>query len=228
MIRWSLAFLAAACPGPADPGTTDPPAETATPSPASPTVEGVPVHPRGDAGCVAPSPLLTADGWPTGFVRCADGSTDRVQAVPSDPTADRIPACDGADGYDDAACADAPRGLYYSMYGCSWPHCVCTYPCAQDTDCGPGFACLPPEAHGGGIDWPTCIPATCLTDADCPSGECGLGAVDSCDGTSYRLDCRTPDDACRVPEDCPENSPLWKLCSSGGGAWECQYWIDAS
>jgi hypothetical protein len=49
------------------------------------TTQGDPI------GCEPSTPILQADGTPTGFVRCQDGAFERVEAVAcSNPTRQRF------------------------------------------------------------------------------------------------------------------------------------------
>lgn len=163
---------------------TDPPVPTPTepfPTPVNPPCEEAP----GCEGGVA-----EADG----FWRCPDGSLNRRCAEAIDPRTDAgLP--------DDAACDGGCSGLQV----CFHPECLytpqCSDACSVDADCGSGFACLPAWVQGSQTV-NTCTPATCLTNADCPSGECGFFADE--DWYSGTLSCRPEQPECRVAADCPE------------------------
>lgn len=167
--------------------------------------------------CESPEQILDARNEWTGFVRCADGSINRVEARAADTTIGGTP-CPGeapdtgfyVNGCDsDSECsgpADAACVTYFDPSGGGSP-CDCATSCETDAQCGPGFACIPKAAfdiyqtYGS-----TCAPAACLTNDDCASGECGLSSnSDDCASvrvevhtSSLGLACRTDEDTCRA------------------------------
>jgi hypothetical protein len=178
-------------------------------------------------GCLAPEPTLTAGGLPTGFVRCSDGSINRVEAGHSYDL-------DSYEGFVDACLGDGPEyeqcltdddcdmlthgrcvgvDLYYA-----WT-CSCSYLCGSDADCN-GWACVPGELlpHR----WSTCGSAFCETNADCPSGECGLSLTGDYAYRQPLLACRSSEDECRTDADCRALDDWWKNhCEPGQYRWEC-------
>jgi hypothetical protein len=90
-----------------------------------------------------------------------------------------------------------------------WGDCRCIPKCRTDEDCGLGNACVPhvldgPDGAGGLNNLNDCVPASCLSDADCPSGPC-VAALDICGYhrvSSFR--CWTELDECHVIADCPD------------------------
>lgn len=179
--------------------------------------------------CENPTPVSTPDGSFSGFVECSDGTMHRTEAVTVAPPAPGTCAGDEDDRYceTDADCTERPHGRCLSAtYRVEPPQpdlpltisqCGCFYGCTNDDDCGAGRACIP-----GGIV-PTqpmafCAFATCRTNDDCESGECGLSVFH--DGCGYRtsLGCRTPGDECRTDADCDAVS-CRHLSETG---WTCQ------
>lgn len=191
-------------PGPAASASTPvAPAASASapPAPAPTPVTAVP--PR---TCHEPRAILAHDGSHSGFVRCKDGSIDRVQAVscapslaPTTCTAGRGSCTTGAD------CKASPGGQ--CVQHLSLPEadrCDCVYPtCTRDADCKSDEIC----ACGGlGAPFPdsvpSCMKATCKSGSDCPGGECALWHDSDGCHQSYGLACRTASDQCRVEERC--------------------------
>ncbi|MDP2316249.1 MAG: ferritin-like domain-containing protein [Pseudomonadota bacterium] len=169
--------------------------------------------------------LLFADGSASGYERCADGAINRVEAMAVDPTI-TAEACAGTEGFraceTDSDCTDGPHGKCITgvddySYGTEDPTiCGCEYSCATDADCASTQACVPPGVVDTYQDWPVCVTAACTDNADCDSGECGLGAYDSGCGLQLGLECREADDDCRVREDCGVAETCWD-----GDAWAC-------
>lgn len=172
--------------------------------------------------CASPTDILTGSGEPTGFVRCADGSIDRVQVVPIVLGEDAEPydpcmtdAVQPTPCMEDADCTAMTHGYCVGAYRSLSYSCWCDYLCSTDEECGTERACIPAEVWGADPHRrPLCEPALCSTDSDCPSGECGLAH----DGS---LACRTPADVCRADADCTENS--YFCLPQANGAWACSY-----
>jgi hypothetical protein len=185
---------------------------------------------RATATFAGSPPLLNDLGEPTGIELCEDGSTHRAsdQAC-SAPT--NIPACAGTEDEmqcsSDSECTQAANRRCASHLNMSDGStlCGCVYICTSDSDCGEGFACLCagdlPAEHNTTVGdypgvharyslpsapYPHCVRADCNTDADCPSGECGIAVHDDGCGPSATLACRLASDACRSHEDCAAGS----------------------
>jgi hypothetical protein len=150
----------------------------------------------------------------SGYEYCArdDGSlgyTHRVEAVDAfvDWTTFALPSeCGDYPGECNAKPGDCGAGALCesdSMGGCA-----CVPKCQTDADCGAGMACVPgvidgPAGAGGLSNRNDCVPAGCLTDADCPSGPCVV-ALDRCGfRRAYQLQCWSDLDQCHVVADCP-------------------------
>ncbi|MFO0548099.1 MAG: ferritin-like domain-containing protein [Polyangiaceae bacterium] len=157
-----------------------------------------------NSGCVDPTPIIGPDGSDTGYVRCADGSVDRAAigqcAFDWDP-----PPCEGnEDVIECTSNADCGLGgqCGHTVAVEGGTYCQCFYGCEVDDDCGsPDYACV----CGGmlsNLPGSTCVPKKCATNADCDSGECGLGTFD--DGCSREtfLACRGGADSCRTDVSC--------------------------
>ncbi|MFO0760805.1 MAG: ferritin-like domain-containing protein [Byssovorax sp.] len=181
--------------------------------------------------CVDPMPALDPLGNDTGFVRCADGTVHRAAITGCDPTAG-APLCDGNEQAihcaTDADCAEHPHGRCAHIPGFAeggGPHtiCGCTYPCLEDADCNVGEACVCAGVVLSALHpWSACAPATCTTDADCPSGECGAVFFDTgCGFGAPVLACRSAADGCRTKAQCLPDVPLCVVDPSAGNTWQC-------
>jgi hypothetical protein len=166
-------------------------------------------------GCDNPQPVLLASGQPSGFLRCLDGSMHRQSVVPPGPSSSITEAACDAAAYPgipcavDADCTARPNGLCLLADG-DGALCDCDYACESDADCDPGTICMPSEVWDHLPSYARCAEAACLTDADCPSGECGVGLRDSGCGATASLACRTAADACRVDADCAGDRCGWE------------------
>ncbi len=177
--------------------------------------------------CEDPDPMIGGDGQPTGYVRCADGSVNRVDALPIDVehflgqvpacTADEDPAC-----VSERDCTDAPDGACAQFSNEFGPWCACAYLCSTDADCEDGQVCLHPKVYG--YEWPSCVDATCTTNADCPSGECGVWMQESCDLVRAGLACRGEEDDCRTMYDCRVPDSHGNHCVFGIEHFVCDTW----
>lgn len=163
--------------------------------------------------CDDPKPVLDPDGDPSGLIACDDGAINRGSDAPS-PTAIEGLTCPpdvpNGDCEVDADCVDGSHGrclgfdAYYPTPGDE--RCGCTYSCAHDDECAANEACLHPTdlALAAQVGHGLCVPAGCRSDADCPSGECGLSVWQNggC-GTVVQFQCRDAAvDTCRAPADC--------------------------
>ena len=184
-----------------------------------------------DASCVGGTPALDANGGVTGFVKCADGTVHREQAMACDPTAG-APACSGTEEAiecgSDADCTAQPNGRCasypgYGAWGSPKTICGCTYPCINDAECGAGKVCV----CGGVVEnhfnpWSKCAAAACASDASCASGQCGVVFVaGACGYGTQALACRTAADSCRLNADCVTPGTLCSLDSVTPSSWQC-------
>jgi hypothetical protein len=179
-----------------------------------------------EVGCDEPEEILTAAGDATGFERCADGSVNRVQADTSfdlETYDELVPPCpEGGSAHGgcetDSECTAYPIGRCYehTHYFGQW--CRCTYLCSSNNDCN-GRVCVPGELLPYG--WSRCTEATCGSNADCESGECGLATIGQDYVVEHVLACRTEQDECRTNQDC-QDSPGWEnYCEPADGRWTC-------
>jgi hypothetical protein len=126
---------------------------------------------------------------PSGWVRCSDGFTHRVEAVACIPQIEGVcedgGACTTAED-----CTDAPLGacVYESGIGCG-----CVYGCETDADCDSGAICM---CAGDPSGSPRCVPANCATTADCGDGLCGVSGSALC-GSDSRVACLDASSECR-------------------------------
>lgn len=199
-----VALTGSACSGTA--GTV--PTETGSTSPVEP--------------CATSTPILLASGASSGFEQCNDGAVHRTAVVPPGPVAPITdPRCSigGPDCAVDADCTEHPAGACLEWEGETLT-CQCYYGCTSDSDCGSDQFCMPPEVQPAfvGKTFAQCHYATCVTDADCPSGECTIARTQTACGDTYSLACRSADDACRTEAECEGND----LCFLQSGAFECR------
>jgi hypothetical protein len=213
-----LLDLFLACSG----GTSDAPAGDDTTSSAPDDSDSTPTKPHYDC---TPLDQNGPDGKsaPSGYEWCAVDATagfmHRVKAVdvavdPFDPDA----ICDDEAFEDEChSAADCEKGSACEPGTAMGCHCVPK--CRTDADCGEGFACLPRMVSLGGKErvisgTNSCIGATCLTDADCPSGWCVLssGCTSLIGGG---LVCFSDKDECRTSAECP----LGKDCYYHSSGW---------
>ena len=172
--------------------------------------------------CAPSTPILGADGTPSGVVRCVDGSLERVAQPACAPTVAGTACEDNPDAMRVACAVDADcdaRSFGHCVVGPNFgapPACNCAYGCATDADCGPAQTCV----CAGVVGESRCVSAGCRTGADCASGACGVGTAD--DGCSVHLSlaCRTDGDVCRGNPDCDD----FAACLAVGAAesWVCQ------
>jgi hypothetical protein len=180
----------------------------------------------GGDGCADAESLVGPDGAPNGYERCPDGAVNRASAEPVGSWAFE-PACAGDETFrdctTDADCTAAPNGHCTSGTGIDTgeTYCACTYGCETDADCADGSVCLPPGVVDTGFTWPTCQPASCVTNADCDSGECGVSSYDNGCGFTVQLSCRSEADACRTDADCDPSLPDCGVNWGSGGLFVC-------
>ncbi len=170
--------------------------------------------------CGEAEPVLDAAGGPSGWVRCEDGSLNRVapSACPGPPPGAACPEGGGGQCAVDSDCQARPHGRCVQVFlgGKQAADCGCAYGCEADADCGADQICLCDAAEGS-----RCVTATCATNAACGDGECGLSASDDGCGVTYALACRTADDTCRSNVDCGPDS--FEACAADyqTGVWQC-------
>jgi hypothetical protein len=176
--------------------------------------------------CDNPMPLLQPEGVPTGFVQCEDGFIHRAEAVEClTPQAADDPLCEAfADTCSTTACAAKPNG---SCQNNGFEGCTCHYGCTSDAECDPGQVCACAGVIG---QLATCIPADCVSDADCGDGLCGVSKYEGCCGDSYQLACAGPNEECHVTADCseelcdpeyPDAGMVMHQCNFDGEGWTC-------
>jgi hypothetical protein len=172
--------------------------------------------------CVGPVPILDGVGQPTGFVRCTDGSVDRVGSWTGDPETytgafgDPSRFSDEYECNEDADCGGLPVRCVVHRSCKNYDYPGCEVVCGSDTDCLDGEVCVPPEL--GGARWPTCERVgDCRTGTDCASGECGAYIVHD---EGVGLFCRSATDTCRSDEDCTD--PWGWVCQPFGPHWSCE------
>jgi hypothetical protein len=190
--------------------------------------EGAP--PLVPASCEDPERIDDPHGWPTGYVRCADGSIDRVAAVPVDPTVYERNVLDCTSSlYEDDECrVDADCGersggrcVQRSSEFVYW--CVCNYICSSDDDCA-GRVCLSPEVNDTSTRWPVCVSAGCWTGRNCDSGECGVITAQEGGDLYLALDCRSDLDGCRSNAECEERGEGDLCRADEATGWACEAW----
>ena len=183
----------------------------------------------GDAVCAGATPIPATNGMPSGFAQCPDGTIHRNQAVACDPTI-AAPVCNGHEKMitcaSDAECTAGPHGRCVSVEiidAALTTVCGCFYSCANDAECGAGKVCV----CGGVVTtqgtWAVCAPATCVTGADCASGNCGISSyIDNC-VIDVQVGCRSPTDVCHVDDDCATDGGAFKRCVlTSTGSWACK------
>jgi len=184
------------------------------------------------APCTDPEPVLDPKGASTGWVRCADGSVNRVEAVPVDMALYDVRECGVVKPggcYSDANCTERPNGRCAEWTSFGGPWCTCTYLCSVDADCDEDEVCVTPEVLWD--KWPTCHPAPCRTGANCASGECGFTECDvyARGSPCAPLTCRSDLDTCRVDEDCQWNAGKGgNWCRADEEGWSCSVCTDPS
>ncbi|MCX4241152.1 hypothetical protein [Paraliomyxa miuraensis] len=220
---WMLVLLVCttlACPG--DDGSSEATSTTATSS--DPSTSEVGDTTAGVGGCDPSEPILQADGSPTGFVRCSDGSFERTEAVTcTAPT----PAGSCVDGSPDSVCttdADCvanPHGVCVGVTnGPGVTNCSCVYGCSTDADCPGGQICACGGAAAGYPGGTTCIAAACSLSTDCGDQRCHMATTPEGCELSPRMACTTAEDTCRANDDC--DFSLSEACTpSLDGPWQC-------
>ncbi|MCY1056439.1 ferritin-like domain-containing protein [Nannocystis sp. SCPEA4] len=204
-------------------GQTTAPTTTAATTESPTSTTGV-VPPAGCDGTVTEIAQAFVDPpTPSGFVQCDGGIIHRPE--PRECLAPMTPSSCPADASPgeclvDADCTDKPFGscqLNQVFGGILAPGdtCGCVYGCQTDADCATGEVC---RCAGEGLGFFTeCVPATCITDADCPGALCGF-SPDICEPGVFSSNCTTPNDLCAGDGDC--DSPPCRF-DSDIQAWSC-------
>lgn len=170
----------------------------------------------GDPDCANPEPVVSDAGVTTDIEECRDGALNRT--AEARPEIDFASTCvDGTpedcSTSDECTAEELGRCEQYTLQPMGPDFCRCRYFCEQDTDCGPGAACL--YGDGGG----SCIPADCRSADDCDSGQCGLSVgYLGCVSFEKALVCRSKDDTCRTDTDCEEG----QCVADPGGHFRCK------
>ncbi len=183
--------------------------------------------------CVDPVTVELTTGGASGYLECDDGSVNRqsVVTLKASDYVDLVPECSEAVDEDERGCfvdtdcgAEESDQCFHRQASSVPDDCVCIRLCGTDGDCPAGEVCMAPEVMNAQQQWPTCQPASCYSNDDCPSGECGVSARGDQAATNAELACRTPSDQCRVDSDC--GSSFGDVCepSAAEGSWECGQW----
>lgn len=160
-----------------------------------------------------------------GWVTESNGNTHRATVTTCDPTIDTA-ACAGTEDHlqckADADCKEHPYGRCVTGFGQAGSYCGCQYSCVSDTDCGATEACACKGAGPGKLGHSICIQATCRTDADCDSKQCGLSIYNNGCSSIASLACRTKADTCKTDGDCSSHGGHCAVPHRGPNAkWEC-------
>jgi hypothetical protein len=175
----------------------------------------------GGQGCVGGQPVMLPNGKDSGYIRCADGTIHRAHKVACD-TAIVAPACTSdvtqKSCDTDADCKAHPNGKCSKFFGevPGGAYCDCIYSCSEDSDCENGNVCVCNGVVKSGLSYSACAESSaCHTDAECPSGECGITAFNDGCFPHVELACRADKDACRVDADCAPGHSCATVYASG-------------
>jgi hypothetical protein len=177
-----------------------------------------------------PSPSAAATVRPKpasrGYVIEANGTVHRAGPETCDPTI-RTAACRGDERSKscerDTDCTEAAHGKCITGVGQRGTYCGCAYSCTEDSECKPDSdgtpsVCVCASALPSGNSQSRCVTARCLSDSDCPAGDCGVSAYHNGCGVSYSLACRSESDTCAGPDDCPGST---SCAADHEGRWRC-------
>ena len=173
--------------------------------------------------CDGGTSLLDAFGNPSGFEECPDGTIHRVEVLPTSST-NPAARCAGTEVWMDCSadsdCNTAANGACITGVMIDGPddYCTCVYSCETDADCGVGEFCAPAGLGDRAKSWSSCEQASCSSDADCATNECGLSVWDNGCGDQVHLSCRSDADSCRLDTECGP----YETCDVDLGTWDCQ------
>jgi len=152
-----------------------------------------------------PDPGIPVISSKRGWITESNGNVHRASVTSCDPTIDE-PACKGTEGHQqcktDADCSAQRHGKCVSGIGQVGDYCACRYSCANDADCSTGEACVCKGLGRASAAQSSCAPASCLSDSDCESKQCGLSVHNNGCSTRLSLVCRTKSDSCKTDKDC--------------------------
>jgi len=179
------------------------------------------VGPDGGQASACEGEAIDGGSEGSGFEVCVDDTINKVgPAMCGVPTGGTCMGTEDNLGCSaDSDCTERPNGVCNSFAGGFDPQssCNCVYYCATDADCGDQQTCVC-ESPEGSLDYGICVYAECESNADCPSGECGVSAWNDGCGVDTSVGCRTPNDQCRVDADCDE----YEQCAfSAQDGWQC-------
>ncbi len=150
-----------------------------------------------------------AAGQPSGFMRCDDGSIDRVGPASCEPFEYGSGSCEDfgeafeGDCSSDADC-DAGRLGRCENIDPSGFSCSCRYFCDSDADCPGSNICACRITANGAITG-TCVPPRCESGDDCgEGGRCGVTRIERDCEAPDAVGCRTGADECAAGPDCGE------------------------
>ena len=153
--------------------------------------------------CKNPTPVLDANGKPTGVETCEKGGNHRAEPTECAVTLPRAETCKSSGigtstCEKDADCVDKQYGTCSQVAQAG--NCECLYGCHTDADCSNGGVCL----CGASVGY--CQSATCRSDDDCvPGYQCRAFQDPTsliCDFT--RFECQMPGDTCESNANCAQ------------------------
>ncbi|MFO0587486.1 MAG: hypothetical protein U0441_08100 [Polyangiaceae bacterium] len=179
--------------------------------------------------CMNTEPILQPDGSPSGYVKCSDGSVNRVAAVAC--VLQNKDTCKGDESFYEchtgADCMGGSNGVCVHEFSEGLTaSCRCVYACETDDDCAGGNTCVCAgvSTKEGYTENPFCTKGSdCHAPADCASGECGFGEWNiNCNRDAHTF-CREGDDQCRVDDDCKSDPSAPTQCQKTDvtGKWKC-------
>ncbi|MBC8072715.1 MAG: hypothetical protein IAG13_30625 [Deltaproteobacteria bacterium] len=164
-------------------------------------------------GCDDPQPgtqMGPGGEEPTGWVQCSNGFSHRPEQRACLHSAASTGSCESEPGQGDCAtdddCSAAANG--YCNVDFFSATCFCSYACATDDDCEADQAC-----YCAGADT-RCVAAHCRTDDECEPGYL-------CSLVGNTLACHSPDDSCRVQDDCREGGCPACQFDDAAAKWQC-------
>jgi hypothetical protein len=122
----------------------------------------------------------------------------------------------------DCTAGQGGRCIFAGFYSCA-----CSYDtCNADSDCptGQDCACRLTFRNTNGNGPNQCVPANCVSDADCTSGLCSPSySTGSCESFVVGYYCHTAQDECGVNADCVAGGIGYPVCAFRPelGHWAC-------